>query len=539
VGLLLLVQFVVALAVDGWRGLFDVGSWLAAGLLATLVTFSCPPMVLFLGSSEPGSHEPFRYLCDRYSWITVSALKESDLRATRDRDHRRGITARLVPRRFRTWLSSFGPPSLESLRSSEEAWEDIVGRALRLCDTVLLDLRSGGLFVRGEFLSVLRGEAVDRTIVVLRDDGTSCIDDLVEDRPEIMNAFRSRVRSEEFRLALHAGWTPLAHESRPHASKAAAAELAAALAMRFERRRAVLGDLLRRIIGASGPDIDLDRDLVIALEPGAPSNVSCLAVTSSSGEAGTFIRRVAPDAQYSLHLTDERGRVGAGVGREHILSSFRTVMSARADHWTCGLALMDAFVQSELGYGIGTSGLTHVLVRRVFPTEPMGPLDGALALTALLERVRADGLDPDLDADLVSSLPDDPHRHPFQPSSNLDDALHLVHCWSTEWRAAVYVDATVGTAFAEVYARHGAGYRVAVSLDEDGTATGLSPPRAVLSGWLKGRLGQWDFYGQAGGSMAWCVGIPGERALLSDGDRQTLGTSARYIGPRVARSGRT
>jgi len=529
--LLLLIQFAVQLAVDGWTGVFKVGLWLVAALFAMLATFSCPPTILYLGSSEPGSYRFFRYLSDRYSWITVSALKESDVRATDFNDYRRSITSRLVARRLRTWLNGLAPLRLESLRASDEVWEDVVGRALRICNTVLLDLRSGGLFVRGEFLQVLRSAAVDRTVVIVRDDGTSCIDNLVSDRVELMNAFRSKIGSKDLRHALHAGWTPFEQKAGPSIGAATSAELAGALATLLERRGEVLRDLLRRIIAASGPDTDLDCAIFKALESGAATSESCPALTSSSGEAGAFTRRVAPDAQYSLHLTDERGRMGAGVGRENILSSFRTVTSARVDHVTCGLALMDALVQSELGHGIGTAGLTHVLVRIVFSTGSEVALDDAIVLKALLERVRADGPDPNLDADLVNSLPGRPDRnYHIQPSTNLDDALRLVQCWSAEWRAAVYVDATVGTAFAEVYTRYGAGYRVAVSLDEDGTAQELSPPRAVLSGWLKGRLGQWDFYGQAGGSMAWCLGTPGERTLLSDGDRQTLGTNARQIG---------
>jgi hypothetical protein len=53
-------------------------------------------MVLFLGSSEPGGHLCFRYLSDRYSWSTVSALKASDVRATDFHDYRRSITSRLL-----------------------------------------------------------------------------------------------------------------------------------------------------------------------------------------------------------------------------------------------------------------------------------------------------------------------------------------------------------------------------------------------------------------------------------------------------------
>jgi hypothetical protein len=51
---------------------------------------------LFLGSSEPGGYLCFRYLSDRYSWITVSALKASDVRATDFHDYRRSITSRLL-----------------------------------------------------------------------------------------------------------------------------------------------------------------------------------------------------------------------------------------------------------------------------------------------------------------------------------------------------------------------------------------------------------------------------------------------------------
>jgi hypothetical protein len=377
---------------------------------------------------------------------------------------------------------------------------------------------------------VLRSEAVDRTVAIVRDDGTSCIDNLVSDRPEIMNAFRSRIRSKELRHALHAGWTPLKQEARPSTGPLKPAELAAALAARLERRNAMLDDLLRRIIAASGPDTELDYDIVTAFEPGVATTRFCPAVTSSSGEAGAFICRVAPDAQYSLHLTDERGRVGAGVGRENIPGSFRTVMSARADHQTCGLALMDALVQSEMGHGIGTGPLTHILLRIAFPTVPQLAVDNVNFLRALLQRVRADVPDPNLEVDLVNSLREYPDRtYNMHASTNLDDALRLLQRWSPEWRAAVYVDATDGTAFAEIYTRYGAGYKVAVSTDEDGAASTLSPARAVLSGWLKGWLGQWDFYGQVGGSMVWCLGTQGERILLSDGDRQTLGTSARQI----------
>jgi hypothetical protein len=405
-------------------------------------------------------------------------------------------------------------------------WSDIVQQALRLCDAVLLDLRSGGLFVRAEFLEVLRNDAVDRTVAIVRDDGRSCIDSLIDDRPEIMNAFRSTLKSDEFRRAIQSGWTPLQCEARPAGMTRVSAELAATLATRLERRTAILADLSRRIVAASRPDADLDRDIVMTLDS-LPTDKPSPSVTSSFDEAAALIHRVSPDAQYSLHITDESGHLGAGIGKEGILGSFRTVMSWRTDHVTSGLALMDALVQSELGHGIGTGPLVHVLVRFAFPDEPEPDRDGAIELRALLDRVRAEAPDSELDADLIDACARGCHN---KPTTKLEDALSLIQCSSPGWRAAVYVDPTDGTAFAEVYAAYGAGYKVAISSDEDGTARMLPPPRAVLSAWLKARLGSWDFYGQAGGSMEWCVGTPGERTLLSEGDRQTLRTRGHQIG---------
>ena len=117
----------------------------------------------------------------------------------------------------------------------------------------------------------------------------------------------------------------------------------------------------------------------------------------------------------------------------------------------------------------------------------------------------------------------------LQPAASIDDALCVVQRCSG-WRAALYVDATDGTSYAEVYTAYGAGHQVTLSVDEDGIATGLPPARALMSAWLKGRLGLWEFYGQSHGSMTWCLGLARERTVLSEGDRRTLGTRARYIG---------
>ena len=353
VALLVLAQ----LTIDGWANVSTIAGWLFVAALAIVLTFSCPPVLLFLGSSEPGTYRYFHYLTSRHSWITIGALKDWDLRATEIDDYRRSMSSRLIPRRWRRRLRWLAPPTVESLRASDAVWELVVREALRLCEAVLLDLRSGGLFVRHEFLAVVQSGAIDRTVAIVRDDGTSCIDALIDDRPEIMKAFRSMIQSEELRQAVHAGWTPLAQP--PQAPGALpTADLAVTLAGRLEQRTTILEALARRIAIAQGPDSDLDRAIVTALARHAVTD-PVPAVTGSAEPAVAFIVRTAPDAQFSVHMNDH-GLFGAGVGRECILGSFRTVMSARADHATSGLALMDALVQSELGHGIGTGELTHV-----------------------------------------------------------------------------------------------------------------------------------------------------------------------------------
>jgi hypothetical protein len=519
------VEVAVQLLFSGAGGLLAVAVSVMATGVATLALWACPPTIVFLGSSEPGSYKHFRYLSARYSWITVSALNEWDDRATESEYSRRSITARLLPRRVQRSLRWLAPPALESLRATDVVWEEIVGRALALCQFVVIDLRSAGLFVRAEFVQLLRGGYLGKTVAIVRDDGTSCIDGLIADRPAILTAFRSTLRSDELRHALHRGWTPSADDARPSPDAPLPSELAVVLADRLERRHNRLKELHERIVASVEPHPDLDRDIVAAFEPATIVRPP-VAVTSSAKDAAAFIRRVAPDAQYSLHLVDSQGRFGAGLGREQILSSFRTVESARTDHATGGLALIDALVRSELGYGIGTGALTHVLVRFSFPEEQEA--EDERDLLSLLVRVRADTADPELDDELVASVSS--NRGDLHPTVSLDDAFRLVRRWSVDWRTAVYVDATDGTAFAEVHTNYGAGYKVAVSLDADGTAGQLSPARAVLSGWIKGRLGAWDFYGQAAGSMRWCVGTPGARTELSEADRVTLRTRGRYIG---------
>src|SRR4029077_96036 len=167
-------------------------------------------------------------------------------------------------------------------------------------------------------------------------------------------------------------------------------------------------------------DADLDQDIVMTFDGRLTTDEPCPSVTSSFDDAAALIHRISPDVQYSLHMTDEYGHMGAGIGKESILSSFRTVMSLRTDHVTSGLALMDALVQSELGHGIGTGSLVHVLVRFAFPDEPESGRDGAIELRALLDRVRAEAPDSELDADLIDACAHGSHN---KPTTRLEDSL--------------------------------------------------------------------------------------------------------------------
>jgi hypothetical protein len=529
-GALLLAQLALDAYADGGAGAARVLAWATVALVATLATYICPPSVLFLGSSEPGTYSSFRYLGDGHPWLAVAALKESDMRATEFQDYRRSMTSRLIPRRVRRALAALAPPPLSSLRSSDEVWEDVVTRALRLSQRVVLDLRSGAPFIRGEFVEVLRTGALARTVAVVRNDASSCIDALISDKPEIMAAMAKVLPSQALRDALYDGWTPL-HQAPRASADVALTDVAEDLAVRLEARRLTLTSLLERLVAGNGADRALDADILATLDPDwnggtAPS------VTSSLDDAVACLRRVRSNAQYSLHITGDAGGYGAELGTEDILGSFRTMISARVDHGSCARALMDALVQTELGTGIGTGELVHVLIPFRVPPLDLADEDRT-HLEALLDRVRRNAPDPDLDAALVHSIGQDLLRGvSFSPSTSVSDALALVHRGSSKWRAAVYVDPTVvdgGTATAEVFTAFGAGYLITHSTDRSGAGDALTPARAVMSAWLKGRLGQWDFYGQAGGSMEWCLGTPGERTYLSEGDRITLGISARYL----------
>jgi hypothetical protein len=131
-GALLLVQLSFDVYADGGAGAARVLAWTALAVIATIATYACPPAVLFLGSSEPGTYSSFRYLADAHPWLAVAALKESDMRATEFQDTRRSITSRLIPRELRRAIARLAPPPLSSLRSSDPVWEGVVTRALHL-----------------------------------------------------------------------------------------------------------------------------------------------------------------------------------------------------------------------------------------------------------------------------------------------------------------------------------------------------------------------------------------------------------------------
>ena len=309
-----------------------------------------PPCLVYLGVSEPGQFENFRYLASSRRWLAMSALDQGDPSVGGGDTASESFFLSLLPNRIRGVPLGllFQRRRLESIRTSDDVWESAIRRLIDFVPLIVVDLRSHSAIVSNEFAWALEAGAASRLVVITRNDGISSVDFDLEPLGQSLSSMVRTVIEDELNnvvatLLDHPPTGPQAPTTK--ADSTAGVSLVNAIRTASEKKSA----LLKRLVQSRGPDRTIDHDINKLV--GGPSR-SVPPFTASLVDAIGLLRRRLPKCSYSLHIGCDK-TVWADIGVQPIPDSFRVSVSGMKPVDHAAKAILAALLNAELGRAWG------------------------------------------------------------------------------------------------------------------------------------------------------------------------------------------
>ena len=316
-----------------------------------------PPCLLYLGVSEPGQFEVFRYLASSRAWLAVSAIDQENPEVNRG-DVVGGPLALIASfasdflRRapgLRLIVFPFPRRRLESIRTSDDVWESSVQSLIRFVPLLVADVRTPSAIVNRELVWILRAEAHERLVLVTRPDGTTALTALLHrldiDLHSVARLVTEEQLSQVVAQTLDEPRRGLVHSCGP---TDVAPEQTARLATAITKESTQQRNLLDELIASKGSNQALDA-AVQSWADGPQSTGSAPPYTSSLSAAVGLVRRRLDKCSYSLHIgSDDTAWVDLAV--QSIARSYRlsvSLMERPLD--SPAKALIAGLLNAELG----------------------------------------------------------------------------------------------------------------------------------------------------------------------------------------------
>jgi hypothetical protein len=331
-----------------------IGAWVAARSSESIL----PPTMLYLGVSEPGQYEMVSYFAGSRAWLVVSAIDHGDPSVNQFEIPSRTLSS-LILGTLKNWMPGRPIPlarrRLESIRTSDGRWEDIVQALLGFVPIVVIDLRSHSAIVERELAWALQVGAP--LVAVTLPDGRSSVDVCLAKLQIPLSAVCADACSGDDLPILIAARIDRIGEAPPRelsdfpARQAANQQLANLLLAESSVKR----DLVERLAGSTGPDADLDR--AISQWAGYCDDSSRVpGLTASIPAALTFIRQRVPTLSWTLSVASDgkRSTAWAELALQPIPRSYRlSASSLDRPIDTAAKALLMALLNAELGVASG------------------------------------------------------------------------------------------------------------------------------------------------------------------------------------------
>jgi len=471
--------------------MIPVSIWALSHALESVV----PPCLLYLGVSEPGQFSSFRYLASSRPWLAVSALDQGNVDVTGgERASDSVFTSFLLPGRFRgVPLSVFVQRRrLESVRTDADVWEGSVRRLIGYVPLIVADLRSHSTITYRELTWVLQAGAVEKLLLLTRDDGHTSVDPLLKSlgvepsRLAFGTVTNDDLNGRVFQL-LDSGRKDRRDEQSRESSIEAGTKLAALINDEVRRKEGWLGELK----SLRSPSRVLDEE-IWAWAMSAPRTADAPPLTRSISAAVELINLRLGRSSYSLHIGTDK-TVWVDLGVQTIPGSFRVSVSGmdKPVH-NAAVALLMALFNAELGRAWGRSSQ---------PEQPLRPaprimignrLADAAPLLKLAEE--SDGTrNPELERGLFAAFDlDSDSLARNDPRTLLDelqsamDAVQKLAAYSMEVKVSVGLEAAT-----EVARPRQGTWLIALS-HPHGRPIWRRPAIAVLIAALKAESGAFD-----------------------------------------------
>jgi hypothetical protein len=309
-----------------------------------------PPCLLYLGVSEPGQFENFRYLASSRRWLAMSALDQGNPSVGGGDTASGSFFRSLLPNRIRGVPLGllFQRRRLESIRTSNNVWESAIRRLSDFVPLIIVDLRSHSAIVSNEFMWALEAGAASRLLVITRDDRLTSVDLDLEPLGRSLSSIVRTVIEDELNgvVATLLDHPPTGTQApTTEVDSTAGVSLGNAIRTATEQKRA----LLERLVHSRGPDRTIDRDFNELV--GGPS-CSVPPFTASLVDAVRLLRRRLPKCSYTIHVGRDK-TVWADIGVQPIARSFRVSVSGMKPVDHAAKAILAALLNAELGHGWG------------------------------------------------------------------------------------------------------------------------------------------------------------------------------------------